>query len=76
MDIWDEWERQLQTSGRPDRLAQELSDEALVNLLAAKPSDNVPPPAEIALKQECLRRLHMAHRPDRGHVREAHPPSF
>lgn len=75
MDLWDQWERQLQASGRPDRLARELSDEELVNLLAAKPIHNVPPNAELALKQECLRRLHQAHRPDRGHASEPHPPT-
>ena len=75
VDLWDRWERQLQTSGRPDRLATELSDEELVNLLAAKPSDHVPPPAAIALKQEALRRLHRAHRPDRGNLREPYPPT-
>ena len=65
-DLWDQWERELQTSGRPDRLAQELSDEELVNLLAAAPTQNEPPNVARALKQEALRRLHRAHRPERS----------
>jgi len=64
VDLWDQWERQLQATGRPDRLAQELSDEELVNLLAAKPDSNAPR-AALALKQEALRRLHRVPRADR-----------
>lgn len=66
MDLWDEWDRDLRSAGnRPDRLAQELTDEELVNLLTAQPDTFAAANAARALKQEALRRLHNARRPDR-----------
>lgn len=68
MDLWDEWQLNLR-DGRPDRAAEALSDEELVNLLAACPDDLLRSPATRALKQEALERLHRAPRADRPQQR-------
>lgn len=67
MELWDEWEQQVIARGKPERCAQELSDEELVNLLAAAPEREA---TARVLKQEALMRLHRAPRADRGSVRE------
>lgn len=63
VQLWDEWERQVLAQGKPERCAQALSDEELVNLLAAAPLEE---PTTRILKQEALTRLHRAPRADRG----------
>ena len=63
-DLWDEWQQSMR-DGRPDRAAEALSDEELINLLAACPDDLMRSPATRALKQEAMERLHRAPRADR-----------
>lgn len=67
MDLWDQWERSVSETGRPERVAMDLSDEELVNLLAVADEDDA---TTRALKQEALQRLHRFPRADRGHVVE------
>lgn len=59
------------SQGKPERRAQELSDEELVNLLVAAPLGDA---TTRVLKQEALMRLHRAPRADRGDVREPAGP--
>ena len=67
MHLWDDWERSVWETGRPERCAQDLSDEELVNLLAVAPADDA---TARALKQEALIRLHRFPRADRGQAVE------
>lgn len=64
MDLWEDWQQNLR-DGRADRAAETLSDEELINLLAACPDDLLKSPATRVLKQEALQRLHRTPRADR-----------
>ena len=75
VDPWRAWEDEVRQTGRPDRVARELTDEELVNLLAARGADENPIERHV-LKQEALERLHRAHEAHRAPARtsaaEAH----
>lgn len=35
-DLWDDWDRRVKRTGRPNRVASELTDAELIRLLAAE----------------------------------------
>lgn len=54
-DVWREWDSHLQGTGRPTRVARELTDAELLNMLASNDPDR-----EIErhiLKDEANRRM-------------------
>lgn len=69
VDPWDAWDDRLIQRGGPERLAQDLTDEELLNLLASEAGHGRRAQKSI-LKQEALDRLHRAQRSDRGQVGE------
>lgn len=63
VNVWTVWDERLQASGRPGRVARELTDVELLNLLASEQPDRGH--EKRILKEEAHRRLE--HRPARHH---------
>lgn len=72
-DLWDDWDRRVKSSGRPHRVASDLTDAELVRLLASE--TNGRSMERRLLSDELFQRLHRHAAPESSEQARRYVPS-